>query len=37
MAQSFYPPDLWPPFGPFTHAAISGDAKVVYLKGHVAL
>ena len=37
MVDSFNPPDLWQPFGPFSQIAIQGDGRIVHLKGQVAL
>lgn len=37
MAKSFDPPDVWSPFGAFSQSVISGNGKVIYLKGQVAL
>ncbi len=37
MAHSFNPPDVWKPFGAFSHAVIAGSGRCVSLKGQVAL
>ncbi|MEM8971227.1 MAG: RidA family protein [Pseudomonadota bacterium] len=37
MAQSYNPPNIWPPFGAFSQTVIAGDGQTVYLKGQVAL
>ena len=37
MAHSFNPPDIWKPFGAFSHTVIAGAGRTVFLKGQVAL
>ena len=37
MVESFNPPGLWVPFGPFSMAALQGDGQILHLKGQVAL
>ena len=37
MVDSFYPPNVWAPFGAFSMGVIQGAGQVVYLKGQVAL
>ena len=37
MVDSFNPPSIWKPFGPFSMGVIQGQGQIVYLKGQVAL
>ncbi len=37
MIESFNPPDMWAPFGPFSMGVIQGDGQIIYLKGQVSL
>jgi enamine deaminase RidA (YjgF/YER057c/UK114 family) len=37
LAEFFNPPGVWPPFGPFSLAAVQGDGRIVHLKGQVPL
>lgn len=37
MVDAVNPPDLWQPFGPFSHAVIQGDGRIVHIKGQVAV
>jgi len=37
MIDSFNPPDVWPPFGPFSMAVVQRDGRIVHLKGQVSL
>ncbi|HVI91501.1 MAG TPA: RidA family protein [Dongiaceae bacterium] len=37
MSTAYNPPDLWQPFGAFSHLQIMGEGRVVHLKGQVAL
>jgi 2-iminobutanoate/2-iminopropanoate deaminase len=37
MIRAFNPPQLWPPFGIFSHLALQGTGQIVHLKGQVAL
>jgi len=37
MPQAVHPPNVWPPFGPFSMAMVQGDGRIVHLKGQVAL
>ena len=37
MVDAVNPPEVWPPFGAFSMAAIQGEGQIVHLKGQVAL
>jgi len=37
MIDSFDCPEIWAPFGAFSHAVVQGDGRIVHLKGQVAL
>jgi 2-iminobutanoate/2-iminopropanoate deaminase len=37
MIESFNPPGVWAPFGPFSMAVVQGPGRIVHLKGQVAL
>ena len=37
MPEAVNPPNVWPPFGPFSMAMVQGDGRIVHLKGQVAL
>lgn len=37
LATSFDPPNVWSPFGAFSHSVIAGDGRTIYLNGQVAL
>jgi enamine deaminase RidA (YjgF/YER057c/UK114 family) len=37
MAQSFNAPNIWAPFGPFSHGVILEDGVIVHLKGQIPL
>lgn len=37
MVDAVNPPDLWQPFGPFSHAVIQRDGRIVHIKGQVAV
>ena len=37
MAEFHNPPEVWQPFGAFSMAAVTGEGRIVHLKGQVAL
>jgi len=37
MSDPFDCPEIWQPFGPFSHGVVQGEGRIVHLKGQVAL